>query len=506
MASNDPGDIRKPLSFLAFPDFHCPETVMPRSFYHLLFNNLVANVTNFFVWATAIYWAYLSTNSVMATSLMAGIHLVITAACGMWFGTLVDHARKKTAMLISSIATLSFFTLALGVYSLNDPASFKHIGSIPLWSVIVLMLLGAIAGNIRMIALPTVVAILVPEDKRDKANGMSGMVFGASFAVSNVAAGVGLGFLGFFWTMGVALLLTAAAALHLFLITIHEDQAAAETVPAPAPADTANSENTGFAAPEKKSKMDLKGTLAIVRGVPGLLPLIFFTTFNNLLGGIFMALMDAYGLSLVSVQFWGTLWGVLSLGFILGGLYISKYGLGKNPVSTIFKVNVVCWVTCIIMTLQPSIWLLAGAIFIWLCIMPFIEACEQTVLQKVVPTDRLGRVIGFAQSVEMSAAPLTAFLIGPIAEYFFIPFMTTGRGVEWIGGWYGTGHGRGIGLVFVAAGIAGLIVTIFAWRSTSFKLLSVSYKKASEESGSQNPPSAAAPTAAGATGVVESMT
>jgi DHA3 family multidrug efflux protein-like MFS transporter len=102
------------------------------------------------------------------------------------------------------------------------------------------------------------------------------------------------------------------------------------------------------------------------------------------------------------------------------------------------------------------------------------------VLQKVVPTDRLGRVMGFAQSVEMSAAPLTAFLIGPIAQFFFIPFMTTGRGVELIGGWYGTGHGRGIGLVFVCAGFIGLVVTLLAWRSAAFKHLSQRYREAPE--------------------------
>ncbi len=482
---------------------------MPRAFYHLLFNNLVANVTNFFIWATAIYWAYLSTGSVLATSLMAGIHLVITAACGLWFGTLVDHARKKTAMLISSLATFSFFALAVGLFSVNDTSSFTRIASVPLWSVIVLMLLGAIAGNIRMIALPTVIALIVPEDKRDRANGMSGMVFGAAFAVSNVAAGLGLGFLGFFWTMTVGLALTALAALHLVLITVDEtvDNTAAATlalnpesvgVPVPVPLGAMQESPQGHdaagferpmpdaACPEASvtaagsptpatSKMDLKGTIRIVRAVPGLLPLIFFTTFNNFLGGVFMALMDAYGLSLVSVQFWGTMWGVLSLGFILGGLYISRYGLGKNPVSTIFKVNLVCWIACIVMTLQPSIWLLAAALLAWMCVVPFVEACEQTVLQKVVPTDRLGRVIGFAQSVELSAAPLTAFLIGPIAQFFFIPFMTTGKGVEWIGSWYGVGQGRGIGLVFVAAGTVGLIVTVLAWRSTAFKILSARY-------------------------------
>ncbi|MER6000101.1 hypothetical protein ABT120_16140 [Nonomuraea angiospora] len=48
--------------------------------------------------------------------------------------------------------------------------------------------------------------------------------------------------------------------------------------------------------------MDLRGTIRLVREVPGLMALIAFSAFNNFLGGVFMALIDAYGLSLVSVQ------------------------------------------------------------------------------------------------------------------------------------------------------------------------------------------------------------
>ena len=67
--------------------------------------------------------------------------------------------------------------------------------------------------------------------------------------------------------------------------------------------------------------------------------------------------------------------------------------------------------------------------FIYISVVPFIEAAEHTIIQKVVPQERQGRVFGFAQSVEMAASPLTTFFIGPIAELFFIPFMTTGAGV-----------------------------------------------------------------------------
>lgn len=190
-----------------------------------------------------------------------------------------------------------------------------------------------------------------------------------------------------------------------------------------------------------------------------------------------MALMDAYGLSLMSVQVWGILWGFLSFGFIFGGLYIAKKGLGKNPLKNLFRINIITWTVCIFFAIQPSIILLTIGLLICMSLFPFIEATEQTIIQKVVPPERQGRVFGFAQSIEQAASPLTAFLIGPVTQIVFIPFMTTGKGVELIGWWFGVGVGRGIALVFVIAGIIGLIVTLFAMRSKAYKLLYKRYVK-----------------------------
>jgi DHA3 family multidrug efflux protein-like MFS transporter len=211
--------------------------------------------------------------------------------------------------------------------------------------------------------------------------------------------------------------------------------------------------------------------------VPGLFGLIFFHTFNNFLGGIFMSLMDAYGLLLVPVQVWGFLWGVLSLGFIIGGMVVARKGLGKNPLRTLFLANIAMWSICSVFTLQASILLLAVGMFVWLCLIPAVEAAEQTILQKVVPPERQGRVFGFAQSVEQAASPVTAFLIGPIAELIFIPFMTTGAGVDLFGPWFGTGTDRGLALLFTAAGLIGLAVTLLAMQSRSYRELSSIYEK-----------------------------
>jgi DHA3 family multidrug efflux protein-like MFS transporter len=219
----------------------------------------------------------------------------------------------------------------------------------------------------------------------------------------------------------------------------------------------------------------------VIQQVPGLFGLIFFTTFNNFIGGILMSLMDAYGLNLVSVQVWGALWGFLSLGFLIGGFIITRWGLGKSPLRTLFIANLISWAICSIFTVQASIVLLAAGLFVWLCLVPMVEAAEQTILQKVVPVERQGRVFGFAQSVEQAASPITSFLIGPIAQLIFIPFMTIGTGVKLIGDWFGTGHDRGLALLFTVAGLIGLIVTLLAMGSSAYRSLSENYQKQDRE-------------------------
>ncbi|NJS41922.1 MFS transporter, partial [Candidatus Gracilibacteria bacterium] len=179
--------------------------------------------------------------------------------------------------------------------------------------------------------------------------------------------------------------------------------------------------------------------------------------------------MDIYGLSLVNVETWGFLWGGVSFAMIAGGMFVAKYGVGKNPLKSIMIVNVVSWISCIIFPIQASIILLIIGMVVWMFLMPIAESAEQTVIQNIVPQERQGRVFGFAQSIESSAMPVTAFLVGPLASSIFIPFMTTGKGVEYIGSWFGSGESRGIALVFITAGFVGVIVTVFAWTSKPYK-------------------------------------
>ncbi|MGV3492023.1 MAG: MFS transporter, partial [Devosia sp.] len=363
-------------------------------FHQILGNNLVANVMNYTVWFGITFWIYIETQSVFATGMIAGIFLVLTAALGIWLGSIVDHNPKKLVMMGSSVVSFGFYAASIVLLLVAPAEEFKNPYGVVLWSFVLLVMFGVIAGNIRSIALPTLVTILIPEPERDKANGLVGMVSGIGFLTTSVISGFLVAWGGMHAVLGLALVFTALAFFHLFAVKLDEGR------PEPNPEEPAAPKN-----------VDLMGTIRVIGAVPGLFALIIFASMNNFLGGIFMALLDAYGLSLVSVEVWGLTFGVLSTAFIVSGLIISKTGLGKNPLKTLLMVNLITWAVCILFTTQHSYWLLVAGSFVWMFLGPFAEAPEQTTLQKLVPPERQGRVFGFAQSVVQSASPLTAVLI-----------------------------------------------------------------------------------------------
>lgn len=430
-------------------------------FHHLLVNNLVANITNFTVWFALTFYVYLETQSVFATGMIAGIYLVLTAASGFWLGSLVDHHRKKRVMLASSAVSLMLYVLSFIVHELAPEGALSDVSGAPLWLFIVLTMLGVIAGNIRSIALPTLVTILIPEDRRDKANGLVGMATGIGFLTTSVISGFLVAWGGMLYALAFALVLTLLVFAHLAWVKLEE----------PEPGATPD----GQAAPKR---VDIAGTIRVIGAVPGLFALILFACFNNFLGGVFMALLDAYGLSLMEVQQWGLLWAFVSCAFILSGVLIARTGLGPKPLRTLMLVNLAVWSVSAVFTIQSSVVLLAAGCFVWLFLGPYAEAAEHTTMQKVVPFERQGRVFGFAQSVEQSASPLTAFLIGPLTQFIVIPFMTDGWGAQAIGGWFGTGPARAMALVFTIAGLCGVITTILAFNSPAYRRLSAAYAQA----------------------------
>ncbi|TPW73569.1 MFS transporter [Schumannella sp. 10F1B-5-1] len=427
-----------------------------RTFAQILVNTALANVTTSFLWFALTFWVYLETRSVLATGIIGGAYMLLVALFSMLFGTIVDRHRKHRVMVFAGVTTLISFGIAGILYLLFPESALLDLGGPMFWVFSAIILFGAVIENMRNIALSTTVTLLVPEERRPNANGLVGTVQGLAFIVTSVFSGLAIGLLGMGWTLVIAIALSALALIHLLFLTVPEEQPEREG--------------------DRQPLIDIRGSVTAVRAVTGLFALLIFSTFNNLIGGVYMALMDPYGLELFPVEVWGVVLGVTSTGFIIGGLLVAKFGLGRNPIRTLLILVMVMGVLGALFTIRESWWIYVVGIWMYMTLIPAVEASEQTVIQRVVPFRTQGRVFGFAAAFESAAAPITAFLIAPIAEFAIIPYMQGDAGRAQLGWLLGDGEARGIALVFLVAGIVMVIAAALAFLTRSYRTLSRQYR------------------------------
>jgi MFS transporter, DHA3 family, multidrug efflux protein len=438
---------------------HVPPANGMRTFMGVLINTAIANVTTSYLWFALTFWVYLETKSVLATGIIGGAYMLMVAVFGMVFGSIVDRRRKHQAMVFASTTTLAAFLIAGGIYLAIPESGLLDIGGPWFWLFAGIILFGGVIENMRNIALSTTVTLLIPKDRHANANGLVGTVGGLAFMVTSVFSGISIGFLGMGWTLLIAIVFTALALAHLLTLSIPEDKPHVDA---------------------KAPMIDLRGAVAAVRLVPGLFALIIFSTFNNLIGGVYMALMDPYGLELFAVQWWGVVFAVASTGFIIGGIVVAKFGLGRNPIRTLLILAIVMGALGALFTIRESWLLYAAGIWLYMTLIPAMEAAEQTVIQRVVPFRTQGRVFGFAQAFEAAAAPITAFAIAPIAEFLIIPYMRTDAGAETWSWLLGDGDARGIALVFFFAGVLMIVAALLAFMTRSYRTLSKTFEGQTE--------------------------
>jgi len=433
-------------------------TAARTAFANVLVNTLIANVTTSFLWFALTFWVYIETQSVLATGIIGGAYMLFVAFFAMVFGTIVDRHRKHAVMLLSSVVSAAAFAAAGVLYLWQPEASLLDLGGPWFWLFSGVILFGGVIEQLRNIALSTTVTLLVEEDKRANANGLVGTVQGIAFMVTSVFSGLSIGFLGMGGTLVIAIVAMGVSFVHLLFVRIPE--------------------GTPEPDPDSSSALDFRGSVKAIRLAPGLFALIIFSTFNNLIGGVYMALMDPYGLTLFSVEMWGIVLGVTSTGFLIGGALIAKFGLGKRPMRTLLLAVIVMGLLGAVFMLREWWPLYAAGIWLYMMLIPLVEASEQTIIQKVVPFQRQGRVFGVAAAMEAAAAPVTAFLIAPIAEFVIIPYMDSRAGQQQWGWLLGEGEARGIALICLFAGLIMVVAAMLAFLTRSYRKLTELYAHA----------------------------
>jgi hypothetical protein len=115
----------------------------------------------------------------------------------------------------------------------------------------------------------------------------------------------------------------------------------------------------------------------------------------------------------------------------------------------------------VLMGLRPSIALVIFGILLMNTTHPIAGGSSQSIWQSKVPPSLQGRVFAIRQISAISAAPIAFLLAGVTADHVFEPLMADASGA--LGTIIGSGPGRGIGLMFVLAGLFTIITMSAAW-------------------------------------------
>jgi hypothetical protein len=110
--------------------------------------------------------------------------------------------------------------------------------------------------------------------------------------------------------------------------------------------------------------------------------------------------------------------------------------------------------------LRPSIPLIAIGTFGMFFVLPIVNGCSQAIWQTKTPVEVQGRVFAVRRMIGASTIPLAYLLSGPLADRVFEPLMASGHFSSSVGQFIGVGHGRGIALMFIGAGLLTMLAQV----------------------------------------------
>ncbi len=397
-----------------------------RGYLFFWFGQLVSlagtNIVNF----SLTWWITIQTGSAFLLGLSAffafGSFILITPVAGV----LVDRwSRKKVIAIADSLLALLSFILVI-LFALGI-ANIVH--------VLIIQLISGMLGAFHQMAVQAIIPIMVPGKHLNRMNSMQ---YFATSLIQTIGPTIGaLVFTLFLGNMAQILLIDISTYLIAIIPTL--------LIFIPAVRIKPLGEKSSF-------RQEFGEGLTFMKQRPGLITLlIVFAITNFLLPPIFILLPLystfhlAFGDVNLAVLILAGLMSLQSLSMMLASGFMSVWGGFKRNIIGVFIGIFFGALSMVVLGLTPpgNSWIAAfGIVLIGLTI-PIANISSQTIWQKVVPPEKLGRVFSVRTTIAQFTAPF-AFLVGGIlGELFAIP------------------------LIFLLFGSTLIIVLILSWVLTS---------------------------------------
>lgn len=191
--------------------------------------------------------------------------------------------------------------------------------------------------------------------------------------------------------------------------------------------------------------------IAANRGVAVLIWIISLVTFFI---GFLQALIGPMMLPFTDARTLGVVQSAGAVGMLASSILIGAAGLRGRYVEALAAGLAVTGLSMAFMGATVRVPFITASAFLFLAALPFVNAAADVLVRKNIPNDKQGRAWGLIGVLSQLGFAAAYGVAGPLADRVFNPMLLEGGLLASTAGrWIGTGPGRGIGLMFVLAGL-----------------------------------------------------
>lgn len=380
-------------------------------------------------------WVYETTGSTTRFSVTLLASSLASVGLAPLAGAIADRWDRRTVMIVSDTgaALTSVFVLAMLLT-----------GRLQVWHIYLTAFANAAFSTFQRPAYAASTSLLVPKQHLARAGGMAQIGNAVGQLVAPALAGALYVAVGLRSILMVDIVTYVVALTTLVVVRI------------PKPATMEETEDQ-----DRSLWQDVIFGWRYLRRRAGLRGLLLTYTALNFFLVISLALYAPRILEITTPDVLGYVNLVGSVGMVAGTLLMSAWGGPRRRILGIYAGETMIGLTTLLFGLSVPLPVLALSRFFCLVAMPISGACHQAILQSKVSPKVQGRVFSTQGMIIDAGVPLAYLVAGPLAERVVAPAMAQGGSLaRWAEPLVGTGPGRSMGLIFIAAGLLNTLISL----------------------------------------------
>lgn len=348
-------------------------------------------------------------------------------------GVLADRFDRRAMMIIGDLGSASGLVFILLT---------MLFGQVEMWQIYAGVTVSSIFVALQSPAYKASATDLLTEEQYSKGSGLVQLAESSKFLISPFIAGILLNFSNIETVLAIDIGTFVFAVFAVFVIK-------------------KQMKPSHHGAESGHWMKDLaEGWHAIVsnRGVALLILIISIVTFYL---GFLQTLIGPMVLSFTDAQTLGTIQSVSAVGMLISSLLIGMFSMGHRYMDMLVIGLVIAGLALSLMGVTTNVYFITAAGFLFLSALPFVNASADVLVRKNIPNEKQGRAWGIIGILSQLGFIIAYGISGLLADHVFNPLLEEGGLLaSSVGRVIGTGPGRGIGLMFIIAGILVIVMAL----------------------------------------------